>query len=135
MANVITTDLESGERQAERDLGAILNEVAHLTERLTEHATSIEGLKEAKTWIVSHLEALERDLAALPREPGELATTISQSLSELTSRIERLESSSIPESEEHTEAPEREEHRESAEEPRAENGERKKSRSLLDGLF
>jgi flagellar biosynthesis/type III secretory pathway chaperone len=134
MANLITTDLESGERQAERDLGAILNEVAHLTERLTEHATSIEGLKEAKTWIVSHLEALERDLAALPREPGELAATLTQSLSELTSRIERLESSST-ESEEHTEAPEREE-RESDEGRSPESGERKeKSRSLLDNLF
>jgi chromosome segregation ATPase len=131
MANVITTDLESGERQAERDLGAIVNEVEHLTAQLAEHTTTIEGFREDRSWINSRLEALERDLAALPKVPNELAT----SLLELTSRIERLESSSIPESEEHTEAPEREEHRESAEEPRAENGERKKSRSLLDGLF
>jgi uncharacterized coiled-coil protein SlyX len=128
MADVITTGLEQGERQAERDLGAIVNEVEHLTAQLAEHTTSYEGLREDQTWIKQRLEALERDLAEIPRVPSELATTVTQSLSELTNRIERLESSATEDEEEHTRAPRRE--RESDEDERRDDKHEKRPSSL-----
>jgi chromosome segregation ATPase len=123
--------LEDGERRAERDLGAIANEVEHLAASITEHATTIEGLREDRAWITSRFEAIERDLQALPKVPDELASTVSESLANLANRIERLET---PIQEERTRAPHRE--RESDEDRSLESDERKeKNRSTLDRLF
>lgn len=132
MTDVISTGLESGERQAERDLGAIVNEVEHLTAQLAEHTTTLDGLKEDRQWISSRIEALERDLTDIPRVPNELATTVMTSLSELTNRLERLESSSAEPEPEHTRAPER--HSDESEDHESEK--RDESRpSILDRLF
>jgi uncharacterized coiled-coil protein SlyX len=124
---IATTDhaLEEGERRAERDLGAIANEVEHLAAQLVEHTTTLEGFKEDKTWIVQRLEALERDLAAAPNVPAELTATFSESIANLTQRLERLETS---EDDDHTEPPAR---RRSDEEERREE----KRPSILDRLF
>jgi chromosome segregation ATPase len=132
VTDVISTGLESGERQAERDLGAIVNEVEHLTAQLAEHTTTLDGLKEDRQWISSRIEALERDLTDIPRVPNELATTVMTSLSELTNRLERLESSSAEPEPEHTRAPER--HSDESEDHESEK--RDESRpSILDRLF
>jgi uncharacterized coiled-coil protein SlyX len=123
--------LEEGERRAERDLGAIVNEIEHLTAQLAEHTTTIQGLREDKEWITRRFEAIERDLQAIPRVPEELATTVSDSLTHLTQRIERLET---PIEEERTRPPHRE--REENEDRNRESDERRsENRSTLDRLF
>jgi DNA repair exonuclease SbcCD ATPase subunit len=123
--------IEEGERRAERDLGAIANEVEHLAASLAEHTTTIQGLREDREWITRRFEQIERDLIAIPRVPEELASTVSESLAHLTNRVERLET---PLEEERTRAPQRE--RESDEDRSRESDERKeKSRSTLDHLF
>ena len=132
MSDVITTGVGDAERQAERDLGAVVNEVEHLSERLLEHTTTLDGLKQDKEWIAARIEALERDLEAIPKVPGELETTVMQSLSELTTRLERLENS-LTEPDEHTEPPQRHRSEDESAEDRRERSE--KGRSLLDRLF
>jgi|SRR5215472_9845441 len=124
--------IEEGERAAERDLGAIENEVKHLAESIAEHATTIDGLREDRNWITTRFEALERDLAALPRVPEELTTELRETIAHLAERMERLESATIDE--EGTNPPRRG-HDDSTEREN-ENGERKhERRNLLDHLF
>jgi chromosome segregation ATPase len=119
--------LEEGERRAERDLGAIANEVEHLAAQLVDHTTTIDGIKEDKAWILQRFEAIERDLAAIPKLPEELTATFSESLANLTSRIERLEATAT---EPETRAPSRSD-RTSDEEDRREE----KRPNILDRLF
>jgi uncharacterized coiled-coil protein SlyX len=127
---IATTDhgLEEGERRAERDLGAIANEVEHLAAQLVDHTTTIDGIKEDKTWILQRFEAIERDLAAIPNVPNELMTTFSESLANLTTRLERLEATALDEPE--TKAPKRDERRSDEDDRPAE-----KRPNILDRLF
>jgi DNA repair exonuclease SbcCD ATPase subunit len=121
--------IEEGERRAERDLGAIANEVEHLAAQLVDHTTTIQGLREDREWITRRFEAIERDLEAIPKVPEELASTVSESLAHLTNRVERLET---PIEEERTRAPHREE---SADESRESERRHDASPSILDHLF
>lgn len=129
--------ISEGERRAERDLGTITNELEHLAADVAEHATTIEGFRDDKRWMTERLEALQRDFEALPRVPEELTRTFSEAIAELTTRIERLETSSSHD-ERTTKAPEHR-HDEEEEEERSEadhsDHERKQGRSLLDRLF
>jgi uncharacterized coiled-coil protein SlyX len=127
---IATTDhgLEEGERRAERDLGAIANEVEHLAAQLVDHTTTIDGIKEDKTWILQRFEAIERDLAAIPNVPNELMTTFSESLANLTTRLERLEATALDEPE--TKPPKRDERRSDEDDRPAE-----KRPNILDRLF
>jgi uncharacterized coiled-coil protein SlyX len=131
MAEIIATadhGIEDGERRAERDLGAIANEVEHLAAQLVEHTTTLEGFKEDKAWITQRFEAIERDLIAIPNVPAELTSTITQSLANLTSRLEHLESTAL---EPETKAPARRDESRSDEEEHREE----KRPSILDRLF
>jgi uncharacterized coiled-coil protein SlyX len=127
---IATTDhgLEEGERRAERDLGAIANEVEHLAAQLVDHTTTIDGIKEDKTWMIQRFEAIERDLAAIPNVPNELMTTFSESLANLTTRLERLEATALDEPE--TKPPKRDERRSDEDDRPAE-----KRPNILDRLF
>lgn len=128
---IATTDhgIEEGERRAERDLGAIANEVEHLAAQLVDHTTTIDGIKEDKVWMLQRFEAIERDLAAIPNVPNELATTFSESLAHLTQRIEALEATAIDDEPE-TKAPKRDEQRSDEDDRRQE-----KRPNILDRLF
>ena len=136
MAEIIhTEEISEGERRAERDLGTITNELEHLATDVAEHATTIEGFREDRRWMTERLEALQRDLEAIPKLPEELTRTFSEAISDLTGRIERLESSSSHE-ERTTKPPERhEESEESDDEDGHREEEKRKDRSLLDRLF
>ena len=126
---IATTDhgIEEGERRAERDLGAIANEVEHLAAQLVDHATTLDGIKDDKTWILQRFEAIERDLAAIPNVPGELTTTLSESIANLTTRVERMEATAL---EPETKPPSKSD-RTSDEDVRREE----KRRNILDDLF
>lgn len=135
---VVTTaeqQLTEGERQAERDLGTITNELEHLASDVAEHTTTIEGLRGDRQWITQRLEALERDLVAIPKVPEELAESLRTAIADLSTRLDRLEATTH--SEEHTEPPhhrERDEERESDEEGRRDD-ETHKGHNLLDRVF
>lgn len=140
-----TEGIGEGERRTERDLGTILNELEHLAADVAEHTTTLEGFKEDRRWMTERLEALRRDLEALPRVPEELTRTFSEAIAELTTRIERLETSSSheerttkPPEHHHDESEdgtsEREDHSEESREDRRDH-ESRKGRSLLDRLF
>jgi uncharacterized coiled-coil protein SlyX len=126
---IATTDhgIEEGERRAERDLGAIVNEVEHLAAQLVDHTTTLDGMKDDKTWILQRLEAIERDLAASTNVPGELTATLSESIANLTNRIERLESTAL---EPETKPPSKSDRTSDEDVPREE-----KRPNLLDRLF
>lgn len=140
MAEIIHTPegISEGERRAERDLGSITNELEHLAEDVAKHSTTIEGFREDKQWITERLEALQRDLEALPRVPEELTRTFSEAIADLTTRIERLENSSSHD-ERTTKGPEhhhdQEEEEERSEDAPSDHAESKKGQSLLDRLF
>jgi uncharacterized coiled-coil protein SlyX len=130
MPEIITTgDVGDAERKAERDLGAIINEVDHLGERVVEHTTTLDGLKENWRWITEKIEQVERDAAAIPQVPGELIQSFSETVANLTTRLERLETGSAEHQE--TKPPER---RSDGEENREEKP-AEKDRSILDHLF
>jgi uncharacterized protein YhaN len=120
--------IEEGERRAERDLGAIANEVEHLAAQLVDHTTTLDGIKEDKAWILQRFEAIERDLAAIPNVPAELTATFSESLANLTNRIERLEATAT---EPETKPPSRRSESTSDEEEHREE----KRPNILDRLF
>ena len=129
MPDIITTgehEVSTAERAAERDLGAVINEVEHLTAQLAEHTTTIEGLREDRQWITQRFEAMQRDLEAIPRVPGELTEAIAN----LVARIERIETSATHEEETHP--PER--HESQSEEEDDHQGEPER-RNFLDKLF
>lgn len=130
MSTVVTSGeqhMEEGERRTERDLGAIANEVEHLAADVAEHTTTLQGLKEDREWITRRFEALERDLAAIPKVPEELTTTFSESIANLTHRLERLEAED--DGEEGTEPPHR--HDENEDEHRDDPP----RRNILDSIF
>jgi DNA repair exonuclease SbcCD ATPase subunit len=133
VADIITTGeegLTEGERRAERDLGTLTNEIEHIASDVINHTTSIEGLQADRKWIAERIEAIARDLEALPKVPEELARTFSEAISDLTTRVERLEESATHE-EPMTEPPRRREREEENDERREE----KQDQSLLDRLF
>ena len=138
MADIITTaegGLEEGERRAERDLGAVIQRVEQLVADVAEHTTTIEGMRENREWISQRLEAIERDLAAIPRVPEDLATSTSSSIANLTERLERIEGAMTDEDEDETKPPHHEHRRDEAGDEREhENGNGKRP-SLLDRLF
>jgi hypothetical protein len=73
------------------------------------------------------LEAIERDLAASTNVPGELTATLSESIANLTNRIERLESTAL---EPETKPPSKSDRTSDEDVPREE-----KRPNLLDRLF
>lgn len=119
--------MEEGERRTERDLGAIANEVEHLAADVAEHTTTLQGLKEDREWITRRFEALERDLAAIPKVPEELTTTFSESIANLTHRLERLEAED--DEEEGTEPPHRHDENE------GDHRDEPPRRNILDSIF
>lgn len=130
MSTVVTSGeqhMEEGERRTERDLGAIANEVEHLAADVAEHTTTLQGLKEDREWITRRFEALERDLAAIPKVPEELTTTFSESIANLTHRLERLEAEE--DDEEGTEPPHRRDENED------DHRDEPPRRSILDSIF
>lgn len=132
MGDVVTTTehtAEEGVREAERDLGAVINEVEHLADDIAKHTTTIDGLKEDRTWITQRFEAIERDLVAIPRLPEELTSTLNESIANLTSRIDALEAGAHHEPE--TKPPHREERSDESEGHR----ERPARRSLMDSIW
>lgn len=135
MGDVTTTTehaIDEGERRAERDLGAIINEVEHLTAQLAEHTTTIEGLRSDKEWMIQRFEAIERDLLAIPKVPEELTRSVSDSIAQLSTRLERVEATTSHEEE--TLPPPRRESRNEGEDDHRDD-ERHERRSLLDHLF
>lgn len=124
--------LEEGERRAERDLGAVIERVDQLIKDVADHATTIEGIKGDRQWITERLEAIERDLAAIPKIPEDLTSTLSSSIANLTERLERLEAATIDDEDEHTRPPHRDEHRDGDEDGRRRE---EKRPTLLDRLF
>ena len=134
MPDIITTgdrDVDDATRRAERDLGSVITEVEHLTEQLADHTTTLDGLKEDKTWIVQRFEAIERDLIAIPRVPEDLATTFSETAANLASRLERLEAMATTDDDDHTDAPKRNRDRSDDRDDRQEE----KRPNILDRLF
>jgi len=134
------TGIEEGERTAERDLGKIENEVEHLVKELEQHATTIHGLEGDRDWIRERVEALTRDLEAIPKLPEETLATMRESLAHLAERIETLEREVMePEEEEETKPPEphhEEENRDDREaRDRDERHKRRENQSILDRLF
>lgn len=138
MADVHVTDGEGeggasdAERAVERDLGAALNELDHLAETVAEHTTTLKGYEDDKRWITERFEALERDLATIPRVPGEITTEIASSIAELRNRIAALETE--PEREPETKPPPAHE-REDGREGGRDREHTEKRRSILDRVF
>lgn len=125
---------EDSERRVERDLGAVANEVEHLAADVAEHTTTIAGLKDDRNWITQRFEAIERDLAEIPRAPSEIVSTFSESLANLTHRIERLEA--IDDDEPETKPPDRHRDESTDDERRDEDRDRNHDRKTwLDSVF
>lgn len=109
---VVTTaehGLEAGERETERDLGYALAQIENLISSVADHATTLDGLKGDKEWTTQRLEAIERDIATIPRVPEELASTTASSIADLTHRLERLEGSTTDDNDDETLPPQKHE--------------------------
>lgn len=124
------------EHSAERDLGRIENELAHLVESVEEHTETLKGYGEDRRWMTERLEALERDLAAIPRVPAEITNEFASTIASLQNRIAALERE--PESESETKAPpkhERESERETEHTEHERDREPEKRHRTLDRIF
>lgn len=134
MGEVITTNdgLEEGERRAERDLGGVIERVEQLIKDVAEHTTTIEGMRENREWISQRLEAIERDLAAIPRVPEDIASTTSSAIANLGERLEQIEAALVDDDEEETRPPRHERETQHDDDERHSSDKRP---TLLDRLF
>lgn len=89
--------IDEGEREVERTLGGVENELDHHGEDLKEHEEHITNVKEDLSWVKSEITRLEAMILAIPHAPVSLIESLGRDLETLTARVDEITKKEIVE--------------------------------------